>query len=164
MNTIAKFNSRGHLIEDNQEEFSFGVKIKKEDRSNRKSIIINRDEGPFSFHFFNNEKELKYINLNEWKITEIKSENYYGRIKLFFYYKDPDNIIETLETGGCTINNTSDEIKGLKYFLAVVFTHFHRISFYDNLESLNEDIMKLKEKKDINSIRDIDPKYYRTAI
>jgi hypothetical protein len=72
MKKLFKFNQRAILVADDAAIYSFG-------------IIISQTDEVFSFQLVNDKEEfITYINLNEWKISDILNSAYYTRENCFF--------------------------------------------------------------------------------
>ena len=131
MNHLFKFNQRAELVDENAANFSFGVSIKK-----------NKDQ--FSFDLINNKDEsIPFISCNEWKIYAINAEPYFSRLKLRFRYSDPLGSMQTLMSSGRTISDNGDMARSL---LQPLLLHFHRISCFENVESVINKQSKVREK------------------
>jgi hypothetical protein len=122
MKKLFKFNQRAILVADDAAIYSFG-------------IIISQTDEVFSFQLVNDKEEfITYINLNEWKISDILNSAYYTREKILFFYSDPNNSKEVMESGGRTINY--ENFNGILYLLQLMLSHFHRISCFEDIESV----------------------------
>jgi hypothetical protein len=133
---LLKFNQRAIHLDENSTNFSFG-------------IIVDKTNSGFSFSIVNDKgKMIEFINLNEWKIYEIRTRPYFTREKVCLKYADPDGAKRTLESGGMTLPN---EASGALFVIANVLlcdvlSEFHEISFFENIQGLKLKMEKLKDE------------------
>ncbi len=142
MNKLFKFNLRARRCDENTDDYSFGVIIKK----------TNSD---FSFDFVDNKGEfIKFINLNEWRISSINMQPYYSRQIIYFGYSDPTGSRHILESGGRTLP-VNDDVEKIDFvasaLLEILLQHFHRISCFESIfqvEEIKEKLIKENRRKD----------------
>lgn len=143
MSKLLKFNQRAIQVDENTDNFSFGI------------IIENFGERSFLFDMVNdNGERIQFINLNEWRIYSISSHNYFTREVISFDYSDPTGSKQKIETGGRTINMEDNHgINGMAYLLKELLEHFHRISCFKDIESVIEKEEELNKENKYDKAR-----------
>lgn len=124
MTEIFKLNQRAELLDEKAEDYAFIIEVE---------IGIR-----YSFHEFKIiESKFKdswgnsVINFNEWKVSNIYTENYFSRLKIYGLCTDPKGTSYRIMTGGRTVGESP---KSAFYFFNWILDTIFKLSFCKSFE------------------------------
>lgn len=118
-------------------------------------IIINHDCTQYldkcaSFEFFNSEnKKTNGLNINNWRILHITTENYFGRLKLNMTIIDSSKTMQTISTDGFTLAELNEEASTNQIYYATIeklLPEFYKLTFFANFRARVDFINYIKEQ------------------